>query len=271
MNAVVAPQEEPERPRTVVALGTPFELLRHVVQNNAPIETIEKFMDLQDRWDKNNARKAFVAAMAAFKREPMEILKNKAVGYKTKDGDFVGYMHAELADVVDVVVPKMGLHGLSHRWDVKQADGLITVDCVITHELGHSETVTMFGPPDTSGKKNQIQQIASTVTYLQRYTLLAACGLAAKGADDDGRGGPDGEEAGLSPEARQMARAQAPEQPEKPPCPARVIERNHDLWAEALDKGTTTVDAILATVQSKYTLSDEQKKTVRALGKGAHA
>jgi hypothetical protein len=269
MNAVVAPQEEPERPRTVVALGTPFELLRHVVQNNAPIETIEKFMDLQDRWDKNNARKAFVAAMAAFKREPMEILKNKLVSFTTRDGDTTSYKHAELADVVDAVVSNMGKHGLSHRWDVKQANGSITVDCVITHELGHSETVTMSGPPDASGKKNPIQQISSTVTYLQRYTLLAACGLAAKGTDDDGHGGPDEEEAGQgAAQQRQPAPAQAED---KPPCPARVIERNHDLWAEALDKGTTTVDAIIATVQSKYALSDEQKQTIRALGKGAHA
>lgn len=258
-----------ERPQSAVVLAAnPFELLRHVVQNNAPIETIEKFMDLQDRWDKNNARKAFVAAMAAFKREPMEILKNKLVSFTTRDGDTTSYKHAELADVVDVVVPNLGKHGLSHRWDVKQDSGIITVDCVITHELGHSETVTMFGPPDQSGKKNAIQQIASTVTYLERYTLLAACGLAAKGADDDGSGGPDekGDDRGGVPEAQQHARTQAP--PDKPTCPARVIERNHDLWAEALGKGTTTVDAIFATVQTKYTLSDEQKKTIRALANG---
>jgi hypothetical protein len=36
--------------------------------------------------------------------------------------------------------------------------------------------------------KNAIQQVASTTTYLQRYTLLAITGMSTKGMDDDGRG-----------------------------------------------------------------------------------
>ena len=43
----------------------------------------------------------------------------------------------------------------------------------------------MTAPPDGSGKKNQIQQIASTVTYLERYTLFAILGLASADQDDD--------------------------------------------------------------------------------------
>jgi hypothetical protein len=41
--------------------------------------------------------------------------------------------------------------------------------------------------PDESGGKNSIQAIASAVSYLERYTLLAATGLAVKGMDNDGR------------------------------------------------------------------------------------
>ena len=74
----------------------------------------------------------------------------------------------------------MGRHGLSYRWDIGQRDGRIHVSCIVTHKAGHSETVTMDAAPDNSGKKNSIQQIASSVTYLQRYTLLAIAGLATK-------------------------------------------------------------------------------------------
>jgi hypothetical protein len=45
----------------------------------------------------------------------------------------------------------------------------------------------MKAPKDTSGSKNAIQSIASTITYLQRYTLFAATGLAADDQDDDGK------------------------------------------------------------------------------------
>lgn len=171
----------------------PVDLLQIAVERGAPMDLIERLMALKERHEANEARKAFVDDMAEFKKEPLEIFKRKAVGFTTKDGDFVGYKHAELSDVAEVVVPALARHGFSHRWDVKQEAGRITVACIVTHRLGHSESLTMDAPPDDSGKKNKIQQVASAVTYLQRYTLLAVTGLAAKNMDDDGAGSGDGE------------------------------------------------------------------------------
>lgn len=167
-------------------LTTPQNLLAIAVQRGAGMEELSKLMDLQDRHDAREARKAYVAAMAAFKREPLEVLKRKRVAFGETE-----YFHAELSDVTDAVCPALGKHGLSHAWDIEQG-AQIKVTCTITHEFGHSESVSMSAPPDQSGKKNAIQQVASTVTYLQRYTLLAICGIATKGQDDDARTG-DGE------------------------------------------------------------------------------
>jgi len=44
----------------------------------------------------------------------------------------------------------------------------------------------MGGPPDSGGAKNAIQARASAVSYLQRYTLKAICGVAEQGEDTDG-------------------------------------------------------------------------------------
>lgn len=169
----------------------PAELLRIAMERGGSMELLERLMALQERHEANEARKAFVDDMAAFKREPLEIFKRKEVGYTTKDGDFVGYKHAELSDVVAVVVPALARHGFSHRWDVKQEQGRVIVTCIVTHRSGHSESLTMDAAPDDSGKKNKIQQVASAVTYLQRYTLLGITGMAAKGTDDDGAGSED--------------------------------------------------------------------------------
>lgn len=79
----------------------------------------------------------------------------------------------------------MSKHGLSHRWDVVQKDGQITVTCILTHKGGHSEKISMFAAPDDTGKKNSIQQVASTVTYLERYTFLSITGLAVEDQLDD--------------------------------------------------------------------------------------
>ena len=187
MNTAVATVEPIHRPLATQQENPYLSLVQSIVNAGGDMANLRSMLDLQIEWEKNEARKAYVASMAAFKAEPMEILKRKLVEFTTRDGETTSYMHAELSDVTDAVVPAMGKHGLSHRWDIKQEGGQITVSCTITHALGHSEAVSMTAAPDGSGKKNPIQQVASTVSYLERYTLLAATGMATKGMDDDGR------------------------------------------------------------------------------------
>ena len=44
---------------------TPMEMLDRAVSNGASVETLERLMNLQERWEANQARKAFDDAMAA--------------------------------------------------------------------------------------------------------------------------------------------------------------------------------------------------------------
>jgi hypothetical protein len=207
--------------------ATPALLLQMAVQQGQSLDYLERLMALQQRWEEMEARKAFVAAMAAFKAGPLApIYKRKGVGFETKDGDFVGYKHAELSDVTEVVVPAMGAQGLSHRWDIEQKDGRVRVACVVTHAMGHSESVVMDAPPDSSGKKNALQQIASTVTYLCRYTLLAITGMSTRGMDDDAVG--DGDEI----DDRQTGKRSGSQPP--PPPPAAPPEYTAEEFAEKL-------------------------------------
>ena len=187
-------QEVTELPRhnAPVAVITPTDLLRLAVEQGADLDRLERLMTLQERWEAGEARKAYTIAMNAFKAEPVIITKRKLVSFTTRDGDTTSYKHAELSDVTEAIGPAMAKHDLSFRWNVRQEAGTINVDCIVTHAKGHSETVSMHGSPDASGKKNAIQQVASTVSYLQRYTLLAATGMSTKGDDDDGAGSEEG-------------------------------------------------------------------------------
>lgn len=188
MNAVVkaTPVEQPVSESSALMRLIETATLR----DDFDVEKLEKLLAVKKDWEANEARKAFVAAMAAFKADAPTIVKDKRVEFSgTK------YTHASIGNVVGVITGALGRHGLSHRWDTKQENGLITVTCVITHQFGHSEAVSLSGKPDDSGKKNAIQQTASTVSYLQRYTLLSATGLATVDQeDDDGHGsGEEGE------------------------------------------------------------------------------
>ncbi|MGK8887568.1 ERF family protein [Burkholderia gladioli] len=268
-----APAEHRAPQRTALAATTPGDLLRIAVEANADIDKLERLMLLQERYEANEARKAFVVDMAAFKREPLDIFKRKLVEFRTRDGELTSYKHAELSDITDVVGPAMARHGLSFDWDIHQSNGLITVDCIVTHVLGHSKKVTMTGAPDASGKKNPIQQQASTITYLQRYTLLAATGMSTKGEDDDGAGGgdPDGDPGGEQPPAgaahqngTRSTRAAGQNQPGRPAFyDQKKFDANKDYWREVVKSGRKTPAAMVAFIESRGApLTEEQKLTI---------
>jgi hypothetical protein len=185
---VLAPQHHPfpGEERSI----TPMELIQIAMNQNADIGKLEKLMELQLRWEANEAKKAFVVAMNAFKENPPEITKNKLVSYTTTKGTTT-YKHATLDHVCESIMQVMSKHGLSHRWAVDQANGRIKVTCSVTHIGGHSEQTYLEAGPDDSGGKNAIQAIASTVSYLERYTLMAAVGLASGEMDNDGQGAPE--------------------------------------------------------------------------------
>jgi hypothetical protein len=155
---------------------TPMDMLNRAVASGADLDMIEKLMNLQERWEAGNARKAFDKAVAAAKKEIPPITRN-ATGHNSKK-------YADFAAIARVVDPIIGAHGLSYRFRTVQ-DDRIHVTCILSHEDGHSEQTTLSGPADGSGNKNAIQAIGSTLTYLQRYSLVQMLGLAAA-ADDDG-------------------------------------------------------------------------------------
>lgn len=147
----------------------------------------EKLMDLADRWDKRNERKAFDAALAAAKAELPVIIKNREMN---AGSGRTSYKYEDMAAIAKAIDPVLARHGLSYRFRTTGTASHLTVTCIIFHEAGHAEENSLTAPNDTSGSKNAVQSIGSTQTYLQRYTLKAALGLAAS-ADDDGNGGND--------------------------------------------------------------------------------
>lgn len=174
----------------VVRSATPADLLQMAVQQGADIDKMKQLMDMQERWEANEARKAFTVSMTAFRADPPMIFKDKLVSYKNKDGTMTEYYHPSLATMAAAIGEALSPHGLSYRWGTAQdmqAGGMITVTCILTHVLGHSESVPLSGTPDESGGKNKIQAVGSTVKYLERYTLEAITGVVSQDMDDDGQ------------------------------------------------------------------------------------
>ncbi len=177
-------QTEPEQ----VPMSESGQLLALAIRENRDIETLERLMGLQERYNAQQAKAAYYEALSRFQSSVPRIPKAKHVSFPTRDGGGnVDYFYAPLGDIDEVIRPVMLQVGLSKRWEIQDLGDAISVTCIVTHQMGHSETTVMTGGADNSGKKNAIQQRASTITYLQRYTLIGALGLTTADDDIDGR------------------------------------------------------------------------------------
>jgi ERF superfamily len=145
---------------------------------------VQKFQALLSERDKEARRLSelkFGEALAQAKRHLPTVIKSREVNL----GGNRSYKYEDFNAVATAVDPTLTEHGLAYRFRTQSDASTVTVTCILFGH-GHSEENSLTAPPDTSGAKNAVQAIGSIVTYLQRYTLKAALGIAAS-IDDDGR------------------------------------------------------------------------------------
>ena len=165
--------------------ATPAKLLEMAIDKDLDIEKLERLMVMSEKWEAKQAKKAFLEALSKFQNLCPVLKKDKKVAFNA-----VKYNYTPLGSIVTQVKKALQECGLSYRWETSDAAGLITITCIVSHLDGHSENNTMSGAKDSSGQKNLIQQQGSTITYLQRYTLIGALGIATADDDVDGTGTP---------------------------------------------------------------------------------
>ena len=161
--------------------SAPAQAIDYAISKGATIEQLEKLFLLKKEYEADEARKAYNVAMANFKAKPTKIEKGKTVKFNATKWNY-----APLNSIVEAITPELSKNGLSVSWRTKQ-NGKIIVACRISHVLGHYEEIELSADADTSGSKNSIQAMGSTISYLQRYTLTSILGLAAEDMDDDGQ------------------------------------------------------------------------------------
>lgn len=165
---------------------TAMDLVQNAIAQGVSIDVIREVKVFAQEMDQWAARKAFDKAMAAAKAEIPTIIKNRTVDFTSQKGR-THYKHEDLAEIARTIDPILGRHGLSYRFRTHSPPNEpVTVTCIVSHKDGYFEENTLSAGRDDSGNKNSIQAIGSTITYLQRYTLKAALGLAASN-DDDGK------------------------------------------------------------------------------------
>jgi len=154
---------------------------------NCDLDKMERLLNMQERVMAKQAEQAFNTAMAAMQADIPAIAERKEIKGRTKEGkEFSTGKYATLEDIVDVVRPIMHKYGFAVSFRVGQTQAMITVTGVLMHKDGHREETSMTLAADTSGSKNAVQAIGSSVSYGKRYVLCAMLNIATRGEDDNG-------------------------------------------------------------------------------------
>jgi len=153
------------------------------IDKGVDVATMEKLFALREKVRAEEAREAFVGAMASFQSECPIIEKNKTV--LNKDGRTVRYKYASLDTIVEKMRDPLSKYGLAYSWKVKNEEGFITAIATITHKFGHSETSEFKVPVDKEGYMTEPQKYASALTFAKRYALINALGISTGEEDTD--------------------------------------------------------------------------------------
>ncbi len=185
MNAIVMEADVLVLPRQS-EFATVGDLVRYAIETGMALDRLEGLMCYLGRALESDAELAFIAAMVEFKKAAPSIYKDQSGVLENGES----YTHATAGGVCEAIIGLLAAQGITHNWDTAYLpDGMISVACNLVHLKGHRESTAMEAPPDSTGRMNAIQSMSSSITALQRQTLLAACGLAPKymAMDDDGR------------------------------------------------------------------------------------
>lgn len=154
-------------------------------------EKMVALLDMYERLQKMQAEKEFNQAMARLQAVLPFIDKKGRITFTDKNDTVRNTPYAKFEDIEREIRALYIAEGFDTSYDMmNSAEGRIIVILRISHVSGHYR---LFHSPalmnDTSGKKNDLQAIGSTMSYGKRYCLTNGFGIVTQGEDDDGKKG----------------------------------------------------------------------------------
>ena len=175
-----------ERPETAVipAETSILSVIERAATNpEVDIEKMERLLQMHERILNRDAEVAFSADFAQMQAELPMITENGQI--KDSQGNVRNH-YALFEDINEAVRPILKAHGFGMTFRSNIGEGGVSVTGILMHRQGHREETTIKLPVDTSGSKNAVQAIGSSVSYGKRYTMLALLNITTGGEDDDG-------------------------------------------------------------------------------------
>ena len=159
-----------------------YDILMRAIELNVDLDAFEKLVNLVEKVQNDKAKREFYEALSKFQSQVPPILKSSEVNM---GAGRPRYNYASLYDIISKIQKPLGDNNLSFRWEISNNNDIIEVTCILSHSGGYElQTSIQAGKDATPGKSN-VQAIASTITYLKRYTLVSLLGIGTADPDDD--------------------------------------------------------------------------------------
>lgn len=154
---------------------------RAILNPNIDPEKLNGLLDFQIRMMDKKAEIDFNESMARLQPKLPVIEKKGAITYGGKSQPYAKY-----EDIDFKIRPLLNEEGFSISFDSVYSEKGTSYLGTLHHKGGHSKTIsTPPLPADTSGGKNAIQALGSTVSYAKRYLVGMLLNIITKDEDDD--------------------------------------------------------------------------------------
>ena len=192
MNATkttVLPPNSPIKANEATAI---IQVIERAALNPAvDIDKMERLLLMQERVMERAAKASYVQSLAVAKRTIPTIPENGKIvipGRGNLPDQVTPYPLWE--DIDEAITPVLDANGLVLSFRTSMApDGRLIVSGVLSHCDGHEERTDLTLPYDSSGSKNGVQAVGSSLSYGKRYTATALLNLVSRNEDDDGASG----------------------------------------------------------------------------------
>ena len=202
MNTAIA-QRDSVLPVVAGESATILQIIQQVAMSpTADIDKMERLMAMHERFQAQQQKQQYDEALSLMQEE-LPVIGERG-GIKDKNGR-IQSTYALWEDINEMIKPVMAKHGFAITFRTPRNERGIEVEAVLSHRAGHREVTSILLPADTSGSKNAVQAVASSVSYGKRYTAGALLNFTTTGEDDDGNGGPQVTPRVTSIQATQLA------------------------------------------------------------------
>lgn len=142
------------------------------------VERVERMYAMYERAAARNAKASYDNAMAMMQPQ-LPVIDKLGKGHNGKS-------YARWEDIAEGIMSVTAQHGFSLTFRVKPTDKQVEITAILAHRDGHREETSYPFPLDTSGAKNPIQSVGSSMSYGKRYTACALLNVITRDEDDDG-------------------------------------------------------------------------------------